>query len=423
MASEVYLDYRARPYFEPFHARRQRWSVIVAHRRAGKSVACIVDLIDAALRCPRPRPRFAYIAPLLKQAKTVAWDYLKHYGLKVPGATQNESELRLDFPNGGQVRLHGSDNPDALRGIYLDGVILDEAADMHPRLFTEIIRPCLSDREGWAVWLGTPKGMNSFYELWQEAKKDEERYFTLMLRANDTGILPQVELDDARRAMTEENFAQEYYCSFTAAIIGAYFGREMQKAEDDGRIAEHLYDPGHQVETAWDLGISDHTVIWFAQRVGYQLRLVDCYAANGYGLDHYAKVLQDKGYRYGRHYFPHDVAAREIGTGRTRVETLQNLGVSPQIGLQRTKEDSINAVRRILPRCAFDRDKCDEGIKALRQYRREWDDVRKVFVERPLHDWTSHFADAFAELAAGIEEPMAAQAASTIRKRELSWVV
>lgn len=323
----------------------------------------------------------------MKQAKSVAWDYLRFYGLKVPGASINETELRLDLPNGGRVRLYGSDNPDALRGEYLDGLVLDEAADTSPRVFNEILRPSLTDRSGWAVWIGTPKGMNDFHDLWQEAKRDPERYFTLMLRASQTGIIPRDELDDARRSMTQEQYEQEFEGSFTAAIIGAYYGKEMQKAENNGRIAEGIYDPSYAVHTAWDLGISDHTVVWFAQVAGFQIRLVDCYAANGYGLDHYAGVLQDRRYRYGRHYFPHDVAAREIGSGRTRVETLQNLGVSPQIGLQRTKEDSINAVRRILPRCAFDRDRCAEGIKALRQYRREWDDVRKVFVERPLHDW------------------------------------
>ena len=156
MSTEVDLGYEARPQFEAFHARLQRWAVIVAHRRAGKTVACILDLIDAALRCPKPRPRYAYIAPQLKQAKTVAWDYVKHYGARLPGATINESELRLDLHNGGQVRLHGSDNPDALRGIYLDGAVLDEAADASPRLFTEVIRPALADREGGCVWIGTP---------------------------------------------------------------------------------------------------------------------------------------------------------------------------------------------------------------------------------------------------------------------------
>jgi phage terminase large subunit-like protein len=156
-APELDLGYIARTQFETFHARTQRWGVIVAHRRAGKTVACVMDLIDHAILCEKMRPRFAYIAPLYKQAKTVAWDYLKQYGLQISSATASESELRLDIPSGAQVRLFGADNPDALRGMYLDGVILDEAADMSPRVFSEVIRPALSDRQGWAFWIGTPK--------------------------------------------------------------------------------------------------------------------------------------------------------------------------------------------------------------------------------------------------------------------------
>jgi phage terminase large subunit len=381
-----------------------------------------MDLIDAALRSPRPRPRFAYIAPQLKQAKTVAWDYVKHYGAGLPGASVNETELRLDLHNGGQVRLHGADNPDALRGIYLDGVILDEAADMHPRLFNEILRPALSDREGWAVWLGTPKGQNDFFDLWQQARRDPERYFTLMLRASQTGIVPRTELDDAYRSMTPEQFSQEFECSFEAAIIGAYYGREMQAAEDEGRITTSVYDPGLQVFTAWDLGVSNYTVVWFYQQAGFETRIIDCYAAMGYGLDHYAGVLQGKGYRYGNHYLPHDIAPKELGTGRTRIETLASLGINANVVPMLPVEDGINAVRRVLPRCWFDRDKCAEGIKALKLYRRQWDDIRKVFYERPLHDWTSDFADAFRYLAIGLQEPRVA-GNSNLPRREMGWVV
>lgn len=419
----VSLGYVARPQFKPFHARRQRWAVIVAHRRAGKTVACILDLLDHALRCTKPRPRFAYIAPLLKQAKAVAWDYVKHYGGVLPGASVNETELRLDLHNGGQVRLYGMDNPDALRGIYLDGVVLDEAADASPRLFSEVLRPALSDREGWCAWIGTPKGQNDFFELWQEAKRDQDRYFSLMLRAGETGIVPRAELNDALRSMTPEGYAQEYECSFEAAIIGAYYGKEMQAAEDDGRILDHVYDPGLAVHTAWDLGINDQTVVWFYQQPGYQVRVIDCYAANGWGLDHYAKVLQDKGYQYGRHLLPHDTAVKELGTGRSRLETLQGLGLNADVVPKLGVEDGINAVRRILPKCAFDRTKCAEGIKALRQYRREWDDIRKCFYERPLHDWTSDYADAMRYLAVGLQEPMAVIANQNLPRRQMGWVV
>lgn len=399
----VIIPYSPRSVFLPFHNRKERWAVIVAHRRAGKTVACVNELIKGALTCDRPNPRFAYIAPLYKQAKDVAWQYLKDFALVVPGAVANESELRVDFPTGGRVRLYGADNPDSLRGIYLDGVVLDEAADMSPRLFDEVIRPALSDRKGWAIWIGTPKGQNEFYDRWQMARANDD-YLSIMLKASETGIVDRDELKDAARSMTPEQYAQEYECSFQAAVVGAYYGREMDAADSDGRIVSRLYDPGIEVHTAWDLGMSDHTVIWFYQRVSMDIRLVDYYAAAGFGLDHYAKVLQDRGYKYGEHIFPHDAQVRELGTGKSRVETLQGLGIRPRIAPKLSVEDGINAVRRILPKCWFDRDKTAEGIKALRQYRREWDDKRKVFYERPLHDWASHPADAFRMLAVGMNE-------------------
>jgi phage terminase large subunit len=423
------LGYEARPQFAPFHARTQRWAVIVAHRRAGKTVACIMDLIDAASRSKLERPRFAYIAPLLKQAKTVAWDYLKAYGLKIPGATAHESELRLDLPhNGSQIRLYGSDNPDGLRGIYLDGLVLDEAADMSPRVFSEILRPSLADRKGWCIWIGTPKGMNDFYDLWngRDGKlgaKDDPEYFALMLKASETGIVDEFELRDAKTQLSPEQYAQEFECSFQAAIVGAYYGKEMEAADKAGRICSNLFDPALEVHTAWDLGASDQTVIWFAQKHGMDIRLIDYYAANGWGLDHYAKILKSKPYMYGRHFLPHDVEQRLLSGGeiaRTRRQTLEGLGIPVTVAPKWGVDDGINAVRRILPRCWFDKDKCDEGIRALRQYRREWDDLRKCFYERPLHDWASDPADAFRYLAIALQEPVAAK---PVAKREMGWVV
>lgn len=392
-----------------------------------------MDLIDAALRSTKQRPRMAYVAPQLKQAKSVVWDYLLHYGLKIPGATKHETELRLDLPNQGQVRLYGADNPDALRGQYFDALVLDEAADHPPRLFPEILRPALSDRKGSATWIGSAKGQNDFYDLvygnkaqgWVGAKNLPQEWYFDILRASQTGIVPKDELDDARRMMSPEQYLQEYECSFSAAIIGAYYGKEMDKAEAEGRMTTHVLDPGLEVHTAWDLGMSDHTVIWFFQQAGFEIRVVDVYANNGFGLDHYAKVMQERGYRYGRHHLPHDVAVRELSAGgRSRIETLSGLGIQPDVGLQRPKEDSINAVRRILPRCWFDREKCEEGIKGLRQYRRHWDEQRKVFVERPFRDWTTHFADAFAELAVGADEPNTMRAGNNnYPKRQMAWVV
>jgi hypothetical protein len=373
---------------------------------------------------------------LYKQAKTVAWDYLKQYGLKIPGAVASESELRLDLPGGAQVRLFGADNPDALRGMYLDGVILDEAADMSPRLFSEVIRPALSDRLGWAFWIGTPKGQNDFYDLVYGVKGGFEGaiaspdWFYLCLKASETGILPNEELESAKRSgMSPEQYAQEFECSFQAAIIGAYYGHELEAAENESRITKNVYDKTLQVHTAWDLGQANATAIWFYQQQGFEIRIIDCYTAMGWGLDHYVTKLQELaagpgnigGYIYGRHYLPHDVEVKEMGTGKTRLATLRALGLTNIIPVTKLSVDEgINAVRKIFPRCWFDRDKCVDGIKSLRQYRREYDDVRKVFYERPMHDWASDFADSFRYLAVGLQDTDGRK--TTTVKRDKKWI-
>lgn len=375
--------------------RKQRWGVAVAHRRAGKTVACINDLLDAALRCELPDPRFAYIAPLYTQAKDVAWSYVKRYGMAVPGAQAHESELRLDLPGGRRLRLYGADNYDRLRGGYLDGVILDEYADMDPRAWSEVIRPMLADRKGWAVFIGTPKGKNAFWDVWDQAKRDDN-WFTVMLKASETGLLPADELADARKVMTVEQYEQEFECSFEAAIVGAYFGKEMAEAERSGRIGRVPYDGAVEVETWWDLGIGDSTAIWFVQRVNAELRAIDYIEASGESLPFYVKALRERPYLYSRHVLPHDVEVRELGTGKSRKEMLDGLGlrnivVAPKLPV----DDGIQAARLLLSRFWWDAEKCKQGIEAMRQYRRDWDDKLKVFRSHPLHNWASHGADAF----------------------------
>lgn len=388
----IEIPYCPRAQFLSFHYRKQRWACVVAHRRLGKTVACVNEVIKGALTCTKPNPRFAYIAPLHVQAKDVAWGYLKQYSLAIPGTETNESELRVDFPNGGRVRLYGADNYDRLRGIYLDGVILDEFADMDPRVWPEVIRPALSDRQGWATFIGTPKGRNAFFEMYERATADPE-WFHLRLRASETGVLPESELSDARSMMTPEQYAQEYEVSFDAAILGAYYGKEIADAERNNRITSVEYDPAIPVHTAWDLGIGDSTAIWFFQAAPNGLRVIDFYENHGQALAHYVAELQTRPYKYGSDFVPHDALARELGTGRSRLETLLGLGRHPKVLPSQRVEDGINAARVSFPKTWFDADKCKIGIEALRQYRADFDEKAKVFKNTPKHDWTSHAAD------------------------------
>lgn len=402
MEQTVDLGYRARPQFIPFHKRSQRFACIVSHRGAGKTVACIHDLLDAGLR--KPDGRFAYIAPTYRQAKAVAWDYLRTAcaPLFALGAKVNESELRVDLPEGGQVRLYGADNYDALRGLHLDGAVLDEFADFDPRAWRQVIRPALTQKHGFAVFIGTPKGRNEFYDRWLEAQKDSD-WFSMMLKASESGLVSQDELESAKRQLSDEEYAQEFECSFEAAIVGAYYGKLMADAEK--RICGVPYDPSVQVWTAWDLGISDATAIWFAQIVGREIHLIDYYEASGVDLGHYVREIKNKPYVYGGHFVPHDAQAKELGTGKTRLEVLEGLGLrNISVCPLHRVEDGINAVRVMLPRSWFNAQKCERGIEALKLYRSEYDEKLRTLRPHPVHDWASHPADAMRYLAMSIDK-------------------
>ena len=398
---EITIPYKPRPQFRPLHDRTERWGICVAHRRAGKTVACVNDLIRAALLHTGKDPRFAYVAPTFAQAKDVAWNYLVEFTLGIPGATRHETELRVDLPNGSRVRLYGSDNYDRLRGVYLDGIVMDEYGDVEPRAWSEVIRPALSDRKGWAIFIGTPRGRNHFADLWDQAATTPD-WFRLRLPASETGILPQDELTDARRAMTQEQYDSEYECSFSAPVVGSYYGLDIDQAEAQKRIIRVPVERGIKVHTAWDLGIGDSTAIWLVQLVGREVHVIDYIENAGVGLDWYAKELQTRGHIYGSRILPHDAEARELGTGTTRVEVLTALGIRATVLPAMNVQDGINAVRMLLPRCWFNADTCKAGIDALRHYRREWDAKKKVFKPNPLHDWSSHGSDAFRYLAQGL---------------------
>lgn len=417
---EVEIEIHPRPQFRPYLARKERWACIVAHRRAGKTVACIMDLIKRAVEHTGREPRFAYIAPTYTQAKDVAWSYLKQYTRQIPGMGISESELSVTFPhNGARIRLYGSDNYDRLRGLYLDGAILDESGDQDPRAWSEVVRPSLSDRGGWATFIGTPRGRNEFHRIHQVAEKDAD-WFSSKLRASETGLLSADELRDARKTMTAEAYEQEYECSFDAAIKGAFYGKEVAEAEAGKRICAVAHDRNADVFASWDLGIGDMMSIWTFQVVGQEWHFLDYYENNGFGLDHYVDWIKGLPYRVDEHFLPHDGEARELQTGKSRREFLEGRGFDCTIVPQHRVEDGINAVRMRFNRMWFDRDRCARGLDCLRMYRSEFDEKHQALKPRPLHDWASHGADSIRCGVMGAEDRKRDKAPV---RRDLKWVV
>lgn len=396
--AEFHLDYNVRPYFQDMHDRKQRFGVVVAHRRAGKTVACIYEAVIRALYTPKKNARYAYIAPFFRQAKDVAWVYLKQ---ATSGIAQEvrESELRVILPNGAWITLYGADNPDALRGIYLDGVIVDEIADCRPSLWGEVLLPTLADRRGWAVFIGTVKGKNHFYDMWENAKNDPS-WFSLLLKPEDTEVLSNEDLQELQKQMDEPQYAQEFLCDFTAAVKGTFYADQIQQLEAEGKITPRpLYDPDLPVQCAADLGYTDSTAFWFWQEAPDGLRIIDYYQAQGEPLNHYIDMLESKPYNYERVWLPHDARAKTLQTGRSTVEQILETGLPCSITPNLKVLDGINAVRKILPDCHFDLATTHEGVEALRAYKREFNELTKSFRDKPLHNWASDGSDAFRYLA------------------------
>ena len=360
---------------------------------AGKTVACINHLIRAALSSEKADFRGAYVAPFYRQAKAVAWDYLKRYSSVVPNVSINESELRIDYPNGARIQLFGADNADALRGMFFDLVVADEYGDWKPSVWAYVIRPALADRQGKAIIIGTPKGRNQFFEIYDLAQRSKD-WLCLTIKADSSGILPESELNALRKELTEDAWRQEMECDFDAALPGAIFGKELWKLEQEGRVKKDLYDKNLKTYAVLDLGFSDDTAIWWFQ-VGKELRLIDCYSASGMPISHYQEVLRGKPYTYGDWlYLPHDARAKSLQTGRSIEQQFTALGWRPRIVPELGLIDGVQAARLTLEDCYFD-EACREGIETLKQYQREYDEEKRCFRDKPRHDWTSHYADAF----------------------------
>lgn len=384
---------------------------MVAHRRAGKTVASVMDLVDAALRNAGKSPRYAYVAPTYTQAKDVAWSYLKEYTARLPGTVANESELRVDMPGDRRIRLYGADNYDRMRGLYFDGVILDEYADMDPRAWPEVIRPTLSDRKGWGVFIGTPKGQNAFWQLWESAADDPD-WFRLMLRASATGIISEEELADARKTMTSDQYEQEYECSFEAANPGAYYAASLRKAEAEGRVGFFAPDPLMAIRLFFDIGgtgaTADATSIWVAQYIGQEIRVLDYYEAQHQPLASHLAWLRGRGYTpdVASVWLPHDGRKGEAVYDVTYASAVRDAGYDVTVVENQGRGaamERVNVMRRLFPRIRFNADTTKAGRDALLWYHEKIDEVRRVGLG-PLHDWSSHAADAFGLMGIVYEE-------------------
>jgi len=280
---------------------------------------------------------------------------------------------------------------------------MDEVADMPESIFPEVIRPALSDRKGSCAFIGTPKGHNYFFDLW-EAAASTEGWARQMYKASETKIVDEDELTAARATMTEDQYAQEFECSWVANVPGAVFGKELQDADDKERITKVPHDPRYRVDTFWDIGMHDYTAIWFAQVVGRgEVHVIDYYENRGEGLPHYVRHLNSLNYTYGYHYGPHDLEVREVGSGKSRRETAYDLGLNFRVVPRLPVEDGIHAARLLIPRCYFDRDNCRQGLESLRHYHRAYNERTRTFRDNPVHDWSSHAADAFRYMAVGME--------------------
>jgi phage terminase large subunit len=393
-------------------------AVAVWHRRSGK------DDTDLHITCVKALERIGtywYLLPLATQARKAIWEAVNpHSGKRrideaFPREIREntrENEMFIRLKNGSTWQVVGSDNYDSLVGSPPVGVVFSEWALSDPKAWA-YLRPILLENGGWALFNYTPRGRNHGYTTFESAK-DDPNWFVQRLTVDDTNVFTKEQLAQERKEIIRENgevfgeaiFQQEYYCSFQAAILGAYYGREMTAAENGKRITRVPWEPQLEVYTAWDLGIGDSTSIWFVQLVGREIHIIDYIESSGVGLDHYAAELrrgERSSYVYAEHLLPHDGEAKELGTGKTRIETLRSLHVGKiRVVPKQAVEDGINAARLIIPRCWFDQVKCERGIEALRQYKREWDDEKKTFAPRPSHDWTSHAADAFRYLALGL---------------------
>lgn len=390
-----------REQFRSFHERNMRWSLIVAHRRCGKTVAVINDMLEKAVYNPRKSPRYAYIAPFLKQAKDIAWTYLKEYGEQY-GARANESGLYVELtkmPNSPRITIYGADNPDSFRGIYLDGAALDEFGNMKGSTFQEILLPALIDRRGWAVFMGTPNGPNHFRDMWYERQEDET-WFKSFLPVSKTKIIPDEELAMMKKMMDPEQYAQEMECSFEASVRGAIYARQIEQMTSEGRISSKWKAMrGWPVDVVADLGWRDLTVLGFYQERPDGVVVDKATGSNLKPIDAYIQEIKDyfrqTGHKMGKIWLPHDARAKTLQTGKSTVDFFlkafgsRHIDLVPELSLQ----DGITATRASFPTLYYNYEGTKTLVLAMKSYHRKYDEEKKFYTEEPVHDWSSNWAD------------------------------
>lgn len=392
------LEYVPRQHFLPFHNRKQRWAVLNTHRRAGKTVALVNDVIVGSLQCSLRKPQHAYVGPTFTQAKRIAWAYLKDYAEPYLAKPPSESELKVTLHGDRTIYCLGADNPDSLRGMYLDGGVGDEYALFRPSVFSTIIRPALSDRNGWWVFASTPRGKNLFYSEHRRAQANAKEYYSLTLKASESGIIHPLELEALRRDMDPEEFAQEYECSFDAALKGAIYAEEINQLFAEFRVRPELYDPNLPTHVVFDLGFTDATVaIYWQEAPDGTLRVVNVEVTQGKDIFHHIdRIILFKGQGdLGSVWLPHDAKARNLQTGKSIVEQFLDNDIRPSMVPGHKVRDRIAATRLLFPRIHLEESVSDDLIEALKGYRREWDENKLMFSDTPLHDWCSDYADAF----------------------------
>lgn len=377
--------------------------MVIAHRRCGKTVAMCADIVIGALECPHPKPQFAYIAPFRDQAKKVAWQYLKDLTKDLQAKPPNESELKLMIHTGSgdvaTIYVAGADNPDAMRGLYFDGVVLDEVGQIRPSAWYSVLRPALSDRMGWAIFAGTPAGKNFFWNLREEARLNPATHVLLELPASKTGILHPDELRDAQAQMTPETFAVEYEISFDAALPGAYFAKQVSAAYEQGRVGAMPPQREFAVDLVADLGYTDSCSWWGWQTTPDGYRVVDFYEADSQPIAHYIDWVKNRPYKVGTVWLPHDAKAKSLQTGKSIIEQFLQAGIVPRLVPELSLQDGIEAARLVIDKCWFDEAATYEGVEHLRAYQREWDERTQTYRNRPRHDQHSHASDAFRYMA------------------------